>query len=77
PSRWILTIPRPSACDPSADGLTMLCMTIPVASNPQIVSEMLQACWQNYDEGHTLRSLDELSPLELKARWVESRSEIR
>ena len=37
----------------------------------------LQAWRREYNESRPHRSLDELSPLEFKARWAERRSEIR
>ena len=37
----------------------------------------LQAWRQEYNESRPHRSLNELSPLEFKARWAEQRSEIR
>ena len=39
--------------------------------------EKLQAWRREYNEIRPHRSLDELSPLEFKARWAERRSEIR
>ena len=39
--------------------------------------EKLQAWRREYNESRPHRSLDDLSPLEFKARWAENRSEIR
>ena len=39
--------------------------------------EKLQAWRREYNESRPHRSLDELSPLEFKARWAENKSEIR